>query len=43
MQAIKAGAEDFLIKPVPKEKLVEAIQRALVRHEEMRDPGPAVR
>ena len=36
VQTIKAGAEDFLIKPVPKEKLVGAIQRALARYEEMR-------
>ena len=29
VQAIKAGAEDFLTKPVAKEKLLEAIERAL--------------
>ncbi len=34
VRTIKAGAEDFLAKPVPKERLLEAIQRALVRYEE---------
>lgn len=37
VQAIKAGAEDFLTKPVLKEKLLGAIQRALARYEEMRE------
>jgi RNA polymerase sigma factor (sigma-70 family) len=32
---IKAGAEDFLTKPATKERLLEAIQRALARYEEM--------
>lgn len=31
VQAIKSGAEDFLIKPVPKDKLLDAIERALAR------------
>jgi FixJ family two-component response regulator len=37
VQTIKAGAEDFLTKPVAKEKLLMAIKRALVRFEEMRE------
>ena len=36
VKTIKAGAEDFLTKPVPKERLLEAIKHALVRYEEMR-------
>jgi FixJ family two-component response regulator len=32
VQTIKAGAEDFLTKPAPKEKLLEAINRALARY-----------
>jgi FixJ family two-component response regulator len=31
VQAMRHGAEDFLTKPVKKEKLLEAVQRALVR------------
>jgi RNA polymerase sigma factor (sigma-70 family) len=34
VRTIKAGAEDFLTKPVRKERLLEAIKRALVRYEE---------
>ena len=37
VRTIKAGAEDFLTKPVPKEQLLEAIKRALARYEEMRE------
>jgi RNA polymerase sigma factor (sigma-70 family) len=36
VKTIKAGAEDFLTKPVPKEKLLEAIERAFVHHEKTR-------
>ena len=34
VRAIKAGAEDFLSKPVSKSKLFDAIGRALVRYDE---------
>jgi FixJ family two-component response regulator len=37
VRAIKAGAEDFLSKPVAKKTLIETIQRALVHYEETRD------
>jgi FixJ family two-component response regulator len=37
VRAIKAGAEDFLTKPVPKKDLLSAIERALSRYEEIRD------
>jgi FixJ family two-component response regulator len=37
VRTIKAGAEDFLIKPVTKEKLLESINRALARYEELRE------
>lgn len=37
VQTIKAGAEDFLTKPVLKERLLEAIERALVRYDELRE------
>jgi len=37
VQAIKAGAEDFLTKPVPKERLFVAIGRALERSKQVRE------
>jgi FixJ family two-component response regulator len=37
VQAIKAGAEDFLTKPVPKERLFAAIGRALERCRQARE------
>lgn len=36
VRAIKAGAEDFLTKPVSSEQLIEAIARALARQEAAR-------
>ena len=36
MRAIKAGAEDFLTKPVAREQLLETIRRALDHAEEVR-------
>jgi FixJ family two-component response regulator len=36
VQAIKAGAEDFLTKPVAREKLVAAVERALARDAQQR-------
>ena len=33
VRAIKAGAEDFLTKPIPSEQLIAAIERALARYE----------
>ena len=37
VQAIKAGAEDFLTKPVPQEKLFAAIERAIDRYHGLRE------
>ena len=37
VQVIKAGAEDLLQKPVPKDSLVEEIERALARARTMRE------
>ena len=37
VRTIKAGAEDFLTKPVARERLLEAIQRALMHGEQARE------
>lgn len=37
VQAIKAGAEDFLTKPVLKDRLLDAIERALARAQSTRE------
>ncbi len=37
VQTIKAGAEDFLTKPVVKDRLLTTIERAIVRYEETRE------
>jgi FixJ family two-component response regulator len=37
VKTIKAGAEDFLIKPVPSEQLLGAIERALAHHDSLHD------
>lgn len=37
VRAIKAGAEDFLSKPVPTKTLLDAVERALARYEERRE------
>ena len=37
VRAIKAGAEDFLIKPVSSDELLRAVERAITRHEVARD------
>jgi len=39
VQAIKAGAEDFLQKPATKNTLLEAIERALARYDAEREQG----
>jgi RNA polymerase sigma factor (sigma-70 family) len=37
VQTIKAGAEDFLIKPISSERLLRVIERAMAHHEASRD------
>src|SRR5450759_2258573 len=42
VQTRKSGAEDFLTKPIPKERLLKAIDRALLHSNEMRERGRQV-
>jgi len=42
VQSIKAGAEDFLTKPIAKERLLKAIERALSHAEEKRERGRGI-
>jgi FixJ family two-component response regulator len=43
VRAIKAGAEDFLSKPVPKKVLLEAVQRALKHYDGMHERNVRLR
>jgi FixJ family two-component response regulator len=43
VRALKAGAEDFLSKPVAKEILTDAIDRALARYDEAREQRDRLR
>jgi FixJ family two-component response regulator len=36
VQALKAGADDFLTKPVPSDKLLQSVERAIAHHNETR-------
>jgi FixJ family two-component response regulator len=42
VQAMKTGAEDFLTKPVSKETLIDAIERALSRYQHKREQDSRV-
>jgi FixJ family two-component response regulator len=42
VKAIKAGAEDFLAKPVSKKALLEAVERALARYQQQRGRRDAI-
>jgi FixJ family two-component response regulator len=42
VQTIKSGAEDFLTKPIPKKRLLKAIERALLHSVELRERGRQV-
>lgn len=39
VRAIKAGAEDFLTKPISSEQLFQVIARAMARHKTLREQG----
>lgn len=43
VQAVRAGAVDFLTKPVPQQILLQAIHNALQQHAEHRDEAAALR
>src|SRR5580704_11801212 len=43
VQAIKAGADDFLTKPVSSDQLLGTVQRAIAHHEAVRDAQEAAR
>src|SRR4029078_1845341 len=43
VQTIKAGAKDFLTKPVTKERLFAAIERAVTRHQATREQRDRLR
>ena len=43
VKAIKAGAEDFLAKPVAKEDLLGAVERALTQYDARRERGDRLR
>ena len=36
MKTVKAGAEDFLTKPIPSDQLLQAVGRAVAHHNETR-------
>jgi len=42
VRAMKAGADDFLIKPVSSEKLLHAIEKAIAHHEQIRSRTDAL-
>jgi FixJ family two-component response regulator len=37
VRTIKAGADDFLIKPIPSNELLQAVERAIAHHKATRD------